>query len=91
MAGLDPEAADRAADMARADDADANFVRRLRARAARRLASGEHERAAGKEHGTAGAINGAFALTCVLFGHAKPPGVRAQRTLSNLARQCKPA
>ena len=58
MAGLDPQAADRAADMARADDADAQLgaTACLRQGVPRHHRRGKGQRAAGAEQRAAGGI-----------------------------------
>ena len=59
MAGLDPEAADRAADAAGADGADAELpVRRLRPRALRPQDRGQAEHAGGDQQRAAFDIDG---------------------------------
>ncbi len=58
MAGLDPEAADGAADVARADDADLEPIRgRLRGREPGQRVDGEQRRCADAEQTTAALVD----------------------------------
>jgi hypothetical protein len=70
VAGLDPQATDRAADMTRADDADAHLGAAvcLRRSVRRPQVRAKHQGAAEK-HGTAVAPDRAVTLVNVMFGH----------------------
>ena len=57
VAGLDPQTADRAADMTRADDADARLAAVLRQQAHRRQRRCDHRRRAGADQDAAAAID----------------------------------
>src|SRR5882672_4833142 len=80
MVGLDPQAADRAADFAGTDDADFGLAaRRLRPQACRPQRSAEEQRTAAGEHCTAAPIDRA------MFQHWEYPSSQFSERLYELA------